>query len=120
MTKEQPPTPAAVLRLQENNAINIAKTVSRRRLKGSKTLYLDEYTITDRTTRKVLWYAHFLYSTAWVPNKAFLYARLKTPQEQQLGQEANSIRGLNGAQRLAYYRSMIGLDKAQTLFFNSD
>ncbi|MCF5700048.1 dermonecrotic toxin domain-containing protein [Pseudomonas syringae] len=120
MTKEQPPTPAAVLRLQENNAITIAKTVKRRRIKGGKTLYLDEYTVTDRATRKVLWFAHFLYSTAWVPNKSFLYARLKTPQEQQLGQETNNTRGLNGAQRLAYYRSMIGLNQAQTLFFNND
>ncbi|SMQ28204.1 hypothetical protein SAMN04488483_4148 [Pseudomonas helmanticensis] len=120
MTKEQPPTLMAVSRLQKNNAINIAKTVTRRRLKGAKALYLDEYTVTDRTTRKVLWYAHFLYSTSWVPNKSFLYARLKTPLEQQQAQESNSIRGLSGTQRLAYYRSMIGLDQAQTLFFNSD
>jgi hypothetical protein len=119
MTKAQSPTPSGVAWLQANDAIRIAKTVRRRRLKGGKALYLDEYTITDQTTRKVLWYAHFLYSTSWVPDKAFLSARLKTPQEQQQGSEADSTRGLGRAQRLAYYRSMIGVEQARQLFFSA-
>lgn len=119
MTRAQSPTPSAVAWLQANDSIRIAQTVRRRRLRGGKALYLDEYTITDQTTRKVLWYAHFLYSTSWVPDKAFLSARLKTPQEQQLGSEADSTRGLSRAQRLAYYRSMIGVEQARQLFFSA-
>ncbi|NHW98266.1 hypothetical protein [Pseudomonas koreensis] len=119
MTRAQSPTPSGVAWLQANDTIRIAKTVSRRRLTGGKALYLDEYSITDQTTRKVLWYAHFLYSTSWVPDKAFLSARLKTPAERQLGFEADSTRGLSRAERLAYYRSMIGVEQARQLFFSA-
>jgi hypothetical protein len=119
MIKQQPPTVPGVEWLNNNNAISVAKTVTRRRLKGGKTLYLDEYSITDRKTRQILWYAHFLYSTSWVPAKSFVYARLKTPHEQGLGMAADSTQGLSGPQRLAHYRSMIGLEQAKRLFFST-
>jgi hypothetical protein len=119
LTKQQPPTPAGIEWLKNKKEISITKTVDRRRLKGGKIQYLDEYTISDKKSSEVLWYAHFLYSTSWVPAKAFLYARLKTPTEQSLGMSADTPEGLNSSQRLAYYRSMIGLEQATQLFFNA-
>lgn len=120
MTKEQPPTLAGIEWLKSHNAITITKTITRRRVKSGRTLYLDEFTLTDPKTREVLWYAHFLYSTAWVPAKSFLYARLKTPQEQRMGTAADTAKELYGPQRLAYYRSMIGLEQANRLFFGPE
>ncbi|MNX50001.1 hypothetical protein D3C86_806170 [compost metagenome] len=120
MTKEQPPTPAGIKWLVGENALSIAKTITRRRVKTGRTLYLDEYKLTDPKTREVLWYAHFLYSTSWVPAKSFLYGRLKTPQEQQMGPAADTATGLYGAQQLAYYRSMIGLEQARQIFFGTE
>ena len=119
MTREQPPTLSGIEWLKNQQAISIEKTITRRRLKGGKTRYLDEYTIRDKQSREVLWYAHFLYSTSWVPAKAFIHARLKTPQEQSLGLGADTPQGLSRSQRLAYYRSMIGPEQAQQLFFNA-
>jgi hypothetical protein len=54
-----------------------------------------------------------------VPAKSFVYARLKTPHEQGLGMAADSTQGLSGPQRLAHYRSMIGLEQAKRLFFST-
>lgn len=119
MIRQQPPTPSSIDWLNDHQAIRVAKTISRQRIKGTKAFYLDEYCIIDRNSRQALWYAHFLYSTTWVPAKSFVFARLKTPQERELGLSADSPRGLNGTQRLAYYRSMIGLEQAARLFFNA-
>ncbi|HEF4759163.1 TPA: hypothetical protein SAN82_001572 [Pseudomonas putida] len=118
MTKEQPPTLSGIEWLKNKQAISISKTITRRRLKGGKTQYLDEYAIRDQKSRETLWYAHFLYSTSWVPAKSFLYGRLKTPKEQSLGLSADTPQGLNESQQLDYYRSMIGLEQAEQLFFN--
>ena len=62
MTKEQPPTAARVEWLMSKKLINIVKTPGRRRLKGHKNDYLEEYEIREHDTAKVLWYAHFHYS----------------------------------------------------------
>lgn len=91
------------------------KTISRRRIKSARPDYLDEYTITDRSTHKVLWYAHFHYSTDWTTPRAFISARLKTPQEHSLGAAADTTKGLSSAQRVAFHRSE---SQASTLFFN--
>lgn len=117
MSLQLPPTTSNIDWLERNKAINVTKTVNRRRLKAGKHHYLDEFTVTRRTTGQVLWYAHFLYSTSWVPEKSFVYGRLKTPAEQGLGIAADSAQGLNDTERLAYYRSMIGLEQAKRLFF---
>ncbi|NUU33606.1 dermonecrotic toxin domain-containing protein [Pseudomonas sp. C2B4] len=119
LIKEQPPTLSGIEWLKSKQEIRIAKTISRRRLKGGNTRYLDEYTIRDQKSGEALWYAHFLYPTSWVPARVFLYGRLKTPKEQSLGLSSNTPEGLNAAQRLVYYRSMIGLEQAQALFFNA-
>lgn len=119
MIKEQAPTLSGIEWLKSKQAISIEKTVNRRRLKGGKTQYLDEYAIHDKESKETLWYAHFLYSTSWVPSKSFIYARLKTPKEHSQGLGADTPQGLNRTQRLAYYRSMIGSEQARQLFFNA-
>jgi hypothetical protein len=119
LIKEQPPTLSGIEWLKSKQEIRIAKNIHRRRLKGGTTRYLDEYTIRDQKSGDVLCYAHFQYSTSWVPARAFLYGRLKTPTEQSQGLNADTPQGLNAVQKLAYYRSMIGLEQAQTLFFNA-
>ena len=118
MTKQHPPTPSGVQWLKDRNAISLKKTISRRRIKSATSDYLDEYTITENSTHKVLWYAHFHYSTAWTTPRSFLSARLKTPQEHSLGSASDTTKGLNSAQRLAFHRSEINESQARTLFFN--
>ncbi|MFJ2711400.1 hypothetical protein ACIOZM_10970 [Pseudomonas sp. NPDC087346] len=119
MTRQQDPTPAGVEWLKNKKAITVKRTVSRRRLKAARRIYLDEYTITDRTTREVLWYAHFHYSQGWTTADAYLYARLKTPTEYAQGLAADSAKGLNDAKTLTFYRSMIGTEQARRLFFTA-
>lgn len=118
MTKEQPPTPSGVQWLKDRKAITLKKTVTRRRIKSATPDYLDEYTISDSSTRTVLWYAHFHYSTNWTTPRSFLTARLKTPQEQSLGAAADTTQGLTRAQRVAFHRSEIGEAQARVLFFS--
>ncbi|MEB0048344.1 MULTISPECIES: dermonecrotic toxin domain-containing protein [unclassified Pseudomonas] len=65
MIKEQPPTIAGIEWLNGKKLIAIKKTINRRRLKGSKSDYLDEYTVSDSKSHKVFWYAHFHYSMDW-------------------------------------------------------
>lgn len=115
--KHYPPTVPGIEWLKRQNAITIKKTETRRRIKGKKPDYLDEYSIIDRTNGRTLWYAHFHYSTDWTPEKAFLSARLKTPAEHALGAAADSTIGLSRAQSVAFYRSEISLAQARELFF---
>ncbi|ETK24406.1 DUF6543 domain-containing protein [Pseudomonas sp. FH1] len=116
--KAYPPTVSGLEWLKHHNVITIKKTQARRRIKGAKPDYLDEYTIIDRGNDKVLWYAHFHYSTDWTPDKAYLSARLKTPAEHALGAAADSTKGLDRKQAIAFYRSEISLEKARELFFD--
>jgi hypothetical protein len=118
MTQQHPPTPSGVQWLKARNAITIKKTVSRRRVKSATPDYLDEYTITERSTHKVLWYAHFHYSADWTTPRSFINARLKTPQEHSLGAAADTTKGLNSAQRVAFHRSEINESQARTYFLN--
>ncbi len=119
MFKRRPPTPSAVEWLKRHNAITIKKTLNRRRLKRLQPDYLDEYTITDRGTRQVLWYAHFHYSASWTPARSYLSARLKTVEEQRLDAAADTLSNESSqAQRLALYRSEITFEQARQLFFN--
>ena len=117
MIKQRPPTISAVEWLKQNNEIVIKKTVKRRRLKGPATIYLDEYTLSNRSDQTVLWYAHFHYSAQWVPGRVFIRGRLKTPQEHARGVDADSLDGLNEQQKIAFYLSEINRDQAQRLFF---
>ncbi len=115
--KLRPPTVPGVEWLKRHNVIAIKKTVARRRIKSATPDYLDEYSISDRVTHEVLWYAHFHYSTHWTPDKAYLSGRLKTPVEHRLGAAADSPKGLSPAQTVDFYRSEISLEQARALFF---
>jgi hypothetical protein len=118
MIKEQPPTSSGLEWLNTHDELVIEKTVKRRRLKGPSSIYLDEYTIKERKTQKVLWYAHFHYSASWTKAALFIFARLKTPAEQKLGLAGDIPTGLSDAQLTAFYRGEIGLDQAERLFFS--
>lgn len=111
------PTVSGIQWLQSHNAITIKKTISRRRLKSPRPDYLDEYTITERHTHKLLWYAHFHYSTSWTSAKAYTSARLKTVQEHRLGTASDSPAGLSPPQKVDFYRSEISQEQAEKLFF---
>lgn len=115
--KRHPPTVSGVEWLKGHNLITIKKTLSRRRQKSPTPDYLDEYTLSDRQSHEILWYAHFHYSTTWTPPKAYLSARLKTVAEHQLGAAADTLKGLNEAQKVAFFRSEISLEQARQLFF---
>lgn len=117
MIKQQAPTIEGVEWLKNHDLIKIKRTVKRRRLKSSTKDYLDEYTLTDKATKTVLWYAHFHYPTPESSFGRFLSARLKTPQERELGSAADHASGLTTEQRIAFYRSGISLTQAQQLFF---
>ena len=81
-------------------------------------IYLDEYTVSESETQEVLWYAHFHYSTTWTHPRAYVYGRLKTVVEHALGAAADTTKGLNDTQKIAYYRSEISQEEARLLFFN--
>lgn len=117
MIPQQAPTIEGVEWLKNHDLIKIKRTVKRRRLKGSTKDYLDEYTLTDTTTKVVLWYAHFHYPTPESSFGRFLSARLKTPKERDLGSAADDVNGLTTEQRIAFYRSGISLAQAQQWFF---
>jgi hypothetical protein len=120
LTKQRPPTLDGVEWLKNRNEITIKKTINRRRLKAPTRDYLDEYTIIERSTRKILWYAHFHYSAAWTPAKSFISARLKTPEESRRGSAADTAEGLSEQQLAAFYRSEFSLDQAKRVFFGTD
>ncbi|WGT26975.1 hypothetical protein [Pseudomonas marginalis] len=117
MIKERPPTIAGVEWLQQRREITLKKTKNRQRLESARPNYLDEYTITDRVTHDVLWYAQFHYSTSWTQAKTFIKARLKTPAQRNLGLATDTPYGLDSQELLDYYRSEINLEQARRLFF---
>lgn len=118
MLRQQPPTPAGVQWLKEKKEIIVKKTITRGRLKAASPTYLDEYTISEQASKKVLWYADFHYSATWTTDDSFISARLKTPLEHIQGAAADSTKGMSGAQQLAFFRSQISLYQAQQLFFS--
>jgi len=115
--KKLPPTTQSVEWLLEHDEITIRKTVSRRRLKGPRPDFLDEYSITERSSGSPLWYAHFRYSASWTPAKNYIAARLKTVAEQRQGRTADTTTGLSETQRIDFYLSEISLEQARRLFF---
>ncbi|SCX63051.1 hypothetical protein SAMN03159507_02630 [Pseudomonas sp. NFACC32-1] len=115
--KQRPPTMSSVTWLKSRNQISISKQKSRQRIKGPFYGYLDRYEIKDLKENKTLWFADFHYSTDWVPAHAFLSARLKTPEQVNLGKAADSTNELNQRQLIDHYRSEIAVDQAIAVFF---
>lgn len=117
MIKQQPPTAARIEWLKEQREVEISKRAPRRRLKGSRKDYLDEYEVLDHKTRKVLWYAHFHYADADAAVGSFTVAHLKTVGQRLLGGAFN-VRGHSDQELIAIYRSEISLALANRVFFS--
>ena len=118
MTKQQPPTAARVEWLFDRGLVEIAKVITRRRLKGPGKDFLDEYEIRDHQTHNVLWYAHFHYSSAQAAAEEYIAGHLKTREQQKQGGSLQRT-GLNDHDQIAIYRSQIGSKLAKSLFFDS-
>jgi hypothetical protein len=116
MLKTRPPTAAHVQLLHQAKEVTIAISGSRRRLKGPRKDYLQEYEIRDKKTKRVLWYAHFHYQAPKSGDELYSAAHLKTPEQRRLG-GAFVERGVTSEQAgIAVYRSEIGPHLAQLLF----
>ncbi|WP_448109803.1 dermonecrotic toxin domain-containing protein [Pseudomonas azerbaijanoccidentalis] len=117
MTKDQPPTAARVQWLLSKEEIDIARTGERRRLKGPRKDYLQEYEIRERRTQKTLWYAHFHYTSLEAPVDAFTAAHLKLSEQRLLAGAFDLHSATTNPQVIAIYRSEISPQLARTLFF---
>nr|WP_180206035.1 DUF6543 domain-containing protein [Pseudomonas sp. SbOxS1]NYU06258.1 hypothetical protein [Pseudomonas sp. SbOxS1] len=120
MTKEQPPTAARVKWLMSKKLISIAKTSGRRRLKGHKNDYLEEYEIREHGTAKVLWYAHFHYSGPDTAPKTWTAAHLKTESQRLLGGAVDKRAAVSNNELINIYRSEIRSDLADELFLSTN
>lgn len=118
MTKEQPPTAARVEWLMSKKLITIAKTPGRRRLKGHKNDFLEEYEIREHGTAKVLWYAHFHYSGPDTAPKTYTAAHLKTVSQRLLGSTLDKRTSASYNELIAVYRSEISPKLADELFLS--
>ncbi|WP_085723612.1 dermonecrotic toxin domain-containing protein [Pseudomonas sp. R37(2017)] len=116
MIKQQPPTAARVEWLSSKNEIDISPSGGRRRLKGPRKDYLQEYEIRERGTGQTLWYAHFHYAAADSPVEAFTAAHLKL-HEQRVLAGAYDLRSASSSEVIAIYRSAISPQLASSLFF---
>lgn len=117
MIKQQPPTAARVEWLSSKNEIDIVRSGERRRLKGPRKDYLEEYEIRERGTGQPLWYAHFHYTGPGTPVEAFTAAHLKL-RDQRLMAGASDLRSASSSQVIAIYRSEISPQLANSLFFS--
>jgi hypothetical protein len=120
MTKEQPPTAARVEWLMSRKLIKIVKTPGRRRLKGHKNDYLEEYEIREHDAAKVLWYAHFHYSGPNSPPKTYTAAHLKTEAQRKLGGALDLRAAVSNNELIAVYRSEISPKLADELFLSKN
>ena len=116
MIKQQPPTMEGVEWLKNHDLIKIKKTVKRRRLKSSFKDYLDEYTLTDKSTKAVLWYAHFHYAEALSPSADYTVAHLKTKAQRRLSYYSQLAEAQNGQAIVNVHRGQIGKALAERWF----
>lgn len=117
MTKRQLPTAPRVEWLVAQQEVTIAVIAGRRRLKGPRKDFLQEYEIRDRKTNAVLWYAHFHYERADTVAELFSAAHLKTRDQRLLGGAYNLSSASSTQDVIAIYRSEIGVQLAKNLFF---
>lgn len=117
LIKQQPPTAARIEWLKGQKEVEISKKAARRRLKGPRKDYLDEYEVIDHKTRKVLWYAHFHYADVSAPVRSFTAAHVKTVGQRLLG-GAFDVRGYSDQELIAIYRSEISRTLANSVFFS--
>ena len=118
MTKQQPPTAARVEWLLHKDEIDIVSGGARRRLKGPRRDYLQEYEIRERRTGKTLWYAHFHYNSPDAPADAFTAAHLKLQEQRRMAGAFDLDSATSSPQIIAIYRSAISPQLARSLFFS--
>lgn len=117
MIKRQPPTAARLSYLHRLGEIDIAKVDARSNLSGARRDdFLQEYTIRDRHDLRLLWWAHFHYSSEEAAPADFTAAHLKLPDQRTLGYKALVRAAKDNQAVVAIYRSAIGKDVAQRLF----
>lgn len=114
--KQSPPSMSGVIWLKDRNQILITKRLVRQRLKKPEKSYLDRYEIKDRKTGKTLWFADFLYSAYWLPDRTFLSARLRTVEQASFTVDV-STKNMSQRQLIDHYRSEIAVDQARQVFF---
>lgn len=117
LIKQQLPTAAGVEWLKDKKEVEISKKATRRRLKGPRKDYLDEYEVIDHKTRKVLWYAHFHYADVGAAVGSFTAAHLKTVAQRLLG-GAIDMRGYSDQDLIDVYRSEISPAQARSVFLS--
>ncbi|PTT32746.1 DUF6543 domain-containing protein [Pseudomonas sp. HMWF021] len=117
MIMQRDPTAAHVEWLKRYNEIGIVSTGSRRRLKGQKKDFLQEYEIRNRQSQEVLWYAHFHYDSMEQADANFIAAHLKTREQRKLGGAFDLRTATNDGELLRIYRSEISPRLADQLFF---
>jgi hypothetical protein len=117
MIKQQPPTAARIEWLSSKNEIDVVRSGERRRLKGPRKDYLQEYEIRERGTGQPLWYAHFHYAASDTPVEAFTAAHLKL-RDQRMMAGGSDLNSASSSQVIAIYRSAISPQLARSLFFS--
>ncbi len=117
MTKRQLPTAPRVEWLVAQQEVTIEIIPGRRKLKGPKKDFLQEFEIRDRKSNAVLWYAHFHYERADTVAEQFSAAHLKTRDQRLLGGSYNLASAPSTQEVIAIYRSEISGSLAKKLFF---
>jgi hypothetical protein len=118
MIKQQPPTAVRIEWLLSKNEIDIVSGGDRRRLKGPRKDYLQEYEIRERRTAQTLWYAHFHYTGPDTPVDAFTAAHLKLRNQRLMAGAFDLRSATTNPQVIAIYRSEISPRLARSLFFS--
>jgi hypothetical protein len=117
MTKRQPPTAARVEWLRSKGEVDIVRVGDRRRLKGPRRDYLQEYEVREATTARVLWYAHFHYAQLKDGVQSYTAAHLKTREQRLLG-HVDIGASTSNQEAIEIYRSEISPQLARSLFFS--
>jgi hypothetical protein len=116
MTKRQPPTAARVEWLHSKGEVDIVPVGDRRRLKGQRRDYLQEYEVRDATSANALWYAHFHYAQLKDDVQSYTAAHLKTREQRLLGR-VDIGASTSNQDAIEIYRSRISPQLARSLFF---
>ena len=118
MLKSRLPTAGHVELLSTEGEVSIQAAGVRRRLKGPKKDFMQEYEVRDQKTKRVLWYAHFHYTSLDAPDEAYIAAHLKTPEQRRLGGAFEEYEDMPEQLRRAIYRANIGPHLARALFLS--
>lgn len=107
------PDSSALRYLLQEGQVEISLAKARKRL-GEKD-YLDVYTIDRKLPRQKLWEAHFHYSRAEDPPRAFAKGHLKFWEPRAVGRDEQLDRSTTAAGRISIYRGDLRLDQIEDL-----